>query len=88
MGSDNNWPYFTRCPIVTASRSFYGEGRQVPGIIGSSEGILRVCLLWEEYLSVASGAAAEGPLGWRLDILWGSAGGGCLMIKELPESKI
>lgn len=81
MGGDNNWQYFTCCPIVTASCSFYGE---------EMSGFWHNWLFYGDFMSLftlwgvlVSGirCSPKGPRGWLVDILLVCVGGGCLMIR-------
>lgn len=83
MGGDNNWLYFTRCPIVTASCSFYDK---------KMSGSCHNWLFYGDFMSLftlwgvlVSGmrCSPKGPLGWLADILSACVcvGGGCLMIR-------
>ena len=85
MGSDNNWLYFTLCPIVTASCRFYDKEMSSSRHNWLFLGILWVCLLCEEYLSLGCGALLRGPNGfaaWYTFSLCVCVGGGCLMIRH------
>lgn len=84
MGGDNNWLYFTFCPIVTASYSFYDKEMS-----GSWHnwvfygGFMSLFSLWGVLVS-EMWCSPKGPMDLLLDILSACVcvGGGCLMIRN------